>query len=384
MPNNAPPVSMPAGNSPPRIAIIGAGIAGAACAAGLARAGAAVTVFDKSRGVGGRMATRRVHWVDAEDAEHTAEFDHGAQQFDAQRPRFRAVVARAQAAGCAAPWRRSVYAAWPAATLRDGFVAVPNMPALCRHLLADTPLRAGQQVQRLHRDRQAWQLVLADGSHVGPFDHVMLALPPAQAALLLAGHHDEWADALAAVRMAPCWALMAVTDDVDWPWDAAEPERGPLALVTRNDRKPGRGATPGLATWVAHATPAWSAEHLEDDPVTVVQLLCAALKPLLPRATPAAAPPVWHHSSVHRWRYAAPLRAAPKEPEAWWDARLGLGACGDAFGLGTVEAAWCSGDELADTVAAWLEATSAGQAVGALRLSAPNAPAPTSLAQGVH
>ena len=374
----------PAGHGPPRIAVIGAGIAGASCAAGLVRAGAAVTVFDKSRDVGGRMATRRVYGVDADGAERSAQIDYGAPQFAAHRPRFIAAVRRAEATGCAAAWRQQVYAPWPAPALRDGFVAVPNMPALCRHVLADVPLRAGRAVQRLHRDALGWQLALVDGSSAGPFDQVMLALPPAQAALLLAGHQDEWADALAAVRMAPCWALMAVTDDVDWPWDAAEPERGPLALVSRNDRKPGRDGPLGLAAWTAHATPAWSAAHLEADCAAVTEALRAALASLLPTPLPGARPTTWHHASVHRWRYAVPMDAAQGGPEWWWDARLGLGVCGDAFGNGTVEAAWCSGDELADTVAAWLEARSAGRAVAALKPDTAHAPTPTRLAQGVH
>jgi renalase len=384
MSRTAPHLPSPDSTGWPRIAVIGAGIAGAACAGALARAGAAVTVFDKSRGVGGRMATRCVQWVDGDGAERSAQIDHGAAQFDAHRPRFRAAVKRAEAAGCVAAWRQHVYAAWPNSTRRDRFIPVPNMPALCRHLLADVPLRAGQAVQRLHRAAQGWLLALADGSSAGPFDQVMLAMPPAQAALLLAGHQDEWADALAAVRMAPCWTLMAVTDDVDWPWDAAEPERGPLALVLRNDRKPGRDALLGLASWTAHATPAWSAAHLEDDAAAVIEALRAALQSLLPRPLPGAPPVAWRHVSAHRWRYALPPPAAAGAPEWWWDASLGLGVCGDAFGTGTVEAAWCSGDELADNVAAWLEAGSAGRAVAALKLGTTHTPAPSPLAQGVH
>ena len=340
---------------PARIAVIGAGIAGAACAAGLVAGGADVMVFDKSRGVGGRMATRRARWVEADGSEHSAEFDHGAPQFSARGPRFRAVVARAEAAGCIAPWQQQVHAPCPAPKRQRRFVPTPNMPALCRHLLAGVPLRLGQQVQRLHRGADGWQLTLADGGNAGPFDQVMLAMPPAQAALLLAGHQDEWADALAAVPMAPCWTLMAVTDDVDWPWDAAVPERGPLARVTRNDRKPGRGALPGRATWVAHATPAWSAAHLEDDPTAVTDALRAALSKLLPTPLPGSVALAWHHTAVHRWRYSAPDPAVSLATDCGWDARLGLGVCGDSFGNGTVEAAWTSGDELADTVAAWLD-----------------------------
>ena len=334
------------------VAVIGAGMAGVACAAGLRAAGLEVTLFDKSRGAGGRMATRRARWAAADGREQAAEFDHGAQHFTARHPRFRAAVARAVAAGVVVPWRARQHAGFALGTDLPTFVPVPGMPALCRHLARDVPLRTEQQVQRLQRQADGWRLVMASGTSVGPFEHVMLALPAAQAAGLLAGHHDGWADTLAALPMHPCWTLMAATDEVDWPWDAAEPPKGPLAWVLRNDRKPGRSAPAGMATWVAHATPAWSADHLEAEPQAVAETLSAALAALVP-AAPALR---FHHAGVHRWRYAVPAERVAGTDDCWWDGALGLGVCGDAFGGGQVEAAWRSGDELADTVACALDA----------------------------
>ena len=85
-----------------RIAVVGAGIAGAACAASLQQAGVQVTLFDKSRGVGGRMSTRRAAWAGEGGNECTVEFDHGAQAITARQPRFRVLLARAEAAGMSA------------------------------------------------------------------------------------------------------------------------------------------------------------------------------------------------------------------------------------------------------------------------------------------
>lgn len=340
---------------PPTVAVVGAGIAGAACAAGLQQAGLTVTLFEKSRGAGGRLATRRAAWTGDDGIEHAVAFDHGAQAIAARQPRFRALLARAEAAGVVARWRAHVHAAWPAAAVRDVYVGTPGMPALVRHLARSVPVRLEQTVQRLHRTAQGWQLILAEGAVAGPYDQVVLALPPAQAAVLLAGHQDHWADALAAVPMTPCWMLMAVTDDVDWPWDATEPGRGPLAWVARNDRKPGRNAPHGVATWMAQATPAWSAAHLEADPAEVAQALRDALSALLPARPASGGPLRWHHASVHRWRYALPAAGTLDGRECWWDAECGLGVCGDCFSGGNVEAAWRSGDELADTIVAGLE-----------------------------
>ena len=351
------------GMEPPRIAVVGAGVAGAACAAGLLRAGFDVTVFDKSRSVGGRMATRRAQWTDVDGGAHSAEFDHGCPHFTATRPRFRGVVDRAEALGCVTRWRQHVYATFPEPRAREVIVPTPGMPAFSRHLLSGVPLRLGHAVSGLQRCPDGWLLHLADGSANGrtdgPFDHVLLAIPAAQAAMLLNGHETAWADALEAVHMAPCWTLMAVTDELDWPWDAAELERGPLARVSRNDRVPGRRAADGLVPWVAHATPAWSLAHLEDDPAQVTESLCAALG----KSIAGARAPRWHHAGVHRWRYAQLAQRAPGGLDCWWNSDLGLGVCGDSFGdsfgNGSVEAAWCSGDELADAVAASFDAAPA-------------------------
>ncbi len=338
---------------PQRAAVIGAGIAGAACAVSLQRAGMQVTVFDKSRGVGGRMSTRRASWTDVSGAEQTSEFDHGTQHFAAKHPRFLSVLKRAISVGCVAEWQPQVHAVWPGATAINSFVAVPHMPALTRHLLAGLPMHMGEQVQRLQRTADGWHLVVQGGETVGPFDHVMLALPPAQAAVLLAGHHDDWANNLTAVPMQACWTLMAITQDLDWPWDACEPANGPLAWVARNDRKPGREVPLGHASWVAHASADWSVAHLEDDSSAVLQALKAALARELPGCEKSGAQINWLHSSAHRWRYAQPTLLS--RDECWWDATQNLGVCGDFMGAGNVEAAWRSGDELADTIAALMD-----------------------------
>ncbi len=343
---------------PVRVAVIGSGLAGAACAAGLSRGEAQVTLFEKSRNVGGRMATRRAGWVDAEGAEQSVTFDHGALCFEPLRPRFKAVVARATAAGSVGRWRPRVHAAWPVEA-GPCAVATPHMPALCSHLLAGITVHLNRTVQRLQRAADGRWHVAADGAPLaGPFDHVALAMPPAQAAVLLAGHQDVWADALMARRMEACWTLMAVTDEIDWPWDAAEPDRGPLAWVLRNDRVPGRTAPAGLAVWTAHATAEWSAAHLEDEPQAVSDELQSALRAQFPGARKGNSPVRFHHANVHRWRYAAPAVGCDDSFDSddfWWDETLGLGVCGDFLAGGGVEAAWHSGDELADRMAVSFE-----------------------------
>ncbi len=338
---------VPPGTEPLRVAVIGAGLAGAACAAKLLRAGIDVTVFDKSRGVGGRMATRRVEWTDTSGASRSAAFDHGCGGFAATGARFRAVVDDAVARGAAVRTRPWLYARFPAAGRHDLVVGSPDMPAFCRHLLHGVPLRLGDAVTRLVRDASGWRLHFAERPADGPFDRVVIAIPSVQAAALLRGHRDDWADMLTVERMAPCWTLLAVTDDVDWPWDIAELERGELAVIARADRTSGRARADGAACWVAHSNAAWSREHLEDDPATVRELLCAALG----RGLAGGAPPRLHHAAVHRWRFARCTEPVVANIDARFCAVTGVGICGDAFGDG-VEAAWTSGDDLAGRITA--------------------------------
>lgn len=89
------------------IAIIGAGMAGLTCGQRLFANGHKVQLFDKGRGPGGRISSRRVD-VDGE----TLHFDHGAQYFTARDERFVRQVEDWEADGIVARWPMSKDDAW--------------------------------------------------------------------------------------------------------------------------------------------------------------------------------------------------------------------------------------------------------------------------------
>ena len=131
----------------------------------------------------------------------------------------------------------------------------------------------------------------------------------------------------------------------DLPWDTMRPEQGPLAWIMRNDARPGRQAAPDEVHWVAHARAGWSRQHLEQPLQCVQAQLQTALQAEL------GEPADWLHAVVHRWRYAMPLATgAALATPFWWDARLGLGVCGDFLGGNGVEGAWRSAQALAAAV----------------------------------
>lgn len=300
------------------VAIIGAGMAGLACARHLAQAGIAPVIFDKGRGIGGRLATRRADGL---------QFDHGAQYVNAHTPGFAALLDELTASGAAAPWTDG--------TGRSHTVGTPGMAALAKAMSAHLTIHQNAQVSAVTRTTNGWALRIGDADHHAA--RVVITAPAPQVAPLLGPDHPL-VQATSAVRLAPCLTLMAAI-------------RGPAPFVTRNapeddlswiaqdSSKPGRPTGDAIA-WVAQASPDFSAQHLEKDPAAIAALML----PLLCDAIGASLDAVTH-AAAHRWRYARvtaplgqPFIAAP-------DATLYLG--GDWCLGPRVEAAWTSGTAIA-------------------------------------
>ena len=307
--------------------IIGAGMAGLACATRLARNGARVTVLDKGRGPGGRMAARRV-----EIAGETVSFDHGAQYFTARDPAFREAVAQWEQAGVAA--------LWPAAG-DDAWVGVPGMNAPIRAMASALDVRWGVRAERLVREGGCWRVEAGEQSYSATI--VLVAVPAEQAAVLLAEIAPDLAALAAGVQSAPCWALMAAFEaPLQFAADCFRSDTAPASWAARNSAKPGRA---GAEAWVIHASPARSRELVESPKEDVAQTLLADFF-----AATGIAPVAPLHLDAHRWLYALPQ--ARKGEGARFDAALGLGIAGDWLHSPRVEGAFLSGRALAELVLA--------------------------------
>lgn len=303
-----------------RIAIVGAGIAGLACADGLSAGGHEVALFDKGRGPGGRMSTRRVQTPLGE-----ASFDHGAQYFTARDPQFAGRVAAWADAGVVAPW--------PAAS-PDAWVGSPSMNAPVRAMAARHNVRWNAQVRALERG-ETWRLTGAAMDESG-FDAVVLAVPAEQVAPLAGRLDPVLAAEAAGTRSEPCWTMMAAFAERLVGSEDVIRDRGAIAWAARNSSKPMRT---GPESWVVQASPDWSRDHLEDDRAEVqaelVNELSRAIGCALP--TPIAL-------DAHRWRYA---RSGCQGAGYLWNACLKIGACGDWLIGPRVEDAWTSGSKFA-------------------------------------
>ncbi len=325
----------------PRTIVVGAGVAGALLARTLADHGEPVIAFDKGRGPGGRLSTRRGDG---------GSWDHGAPAFVADDPHLARHVASWAQDGVverfAGPFLSATRGAdgWtlsPREVRGAAWVGVPGMNAVVRHLLDAVDARFCVEVAGLRRvgagPGAAWEVTDAAGEVVGVAERVAVCAPAPQAAALLRSAEGATAGALVAaldaVRMAPEWVVLASFAPAV-PVDAGHVrvEGGALAALTRSRR--GGGAD----RWVLRATPAWSAQHLEATREEVAAALVAEACAVL-----GAAPPI--SAVAHRWRFSRV--EAPVGQPCGWSPEDGLGAAGDAWLGDKVVHAWRSGAALA-------------------------------------
>lgn len=305
---------------PMRIAIIGAGMAGLSCADALVSGGHKVKLFDKARGPGGRMSTRRIATPLGE-----ASFDHGTQYFTARDPGFKKQVADWFARGLAQRW--------PAAG-RDAWIGVPGMSAVIGDMVHRHDTHHGRFVQGVARAERGWRIV---GEHIELeyFDAVLLAVPAEQAATLLGPIDLGMARQALLARSQPCWTAMFAFHSPLATDTLILRNRGLIGWAARNSAKPGRV---GPEAWVVQATGSWSLDHMAAEPARIEARMLAALGEALEieMGHPIA-------SAAHRWRYAM---SAGSDEGALWNPALRIGACGDWLLGPRVECAWLSGRAL--------------------------------------
>lgn len=294
-------------------------MAGLACARRLQDEGFQPVVFDKGRGVGGRLATRRT--------DSGLSFDHGAQYVTAKSKGFRALLHTLEHEGFAATWDTD-----------DGgrIVGQPGMTGIAKGMAEGLDIRLGTRVTAIEETDHGWRLqagIQTDHAH-----HLIMTAPPVQTADLLAPEHVLSRE-IAAVQIAPCWTLMAAFPaDQPRPFKNRRDANASLEWIAQNNTKPGRASA---VCWVAQASPQWSTAHLEKHPDEIgpqmLALLCERLG-----TDPAAA----IHVAAHRWRYARVTSALGRPFLRNTNGTLYLGGdwCLDA----RVEAAWISGTAIAD------------------------------------
>ena len=315
----------------PSIGIIGSGISGLTCARHLTAEGWQPTVYEKSRGPGGRTSTRR---------QFDTRFDHGAQYFTARSTGFRNRLTQWTKDGITAIWQGRFGTADNGEFVADTqtgtrWVGTPGMNAIARHLGREIDCRWNHEVTQIQRVDGRWRVDFAEPGVTRWHDWLVLSCPGPQARRLVPAESRVHRPATT-LEYAPCWAIMLVpTHPLDLPFDGIRFAQGPLAWAARENSKPMRSTS---ERWVLHASAAWSRRNINATPKEVIDAAIATLGRWSPVQIDQA--------SAHRWLYA---RCTPQSGEAAiWDAQNQLGLCGDGLVGPRVEDAWTSGTKMAE------------------------------------
>jgi predicted NAD/FAD-dependent oxidoreductase len=343
------------------VAIVGAGIAGLVAARELVSAGCGVVVLEKSRGVGGRMATRRVG---------QAVCDHGAQFFTVRGRAFGSIVGDAHDAGAVRQWCDGFSRATangsgmlPPGDGHPRWRGTAGMTDLPKHLAsaldaARVSIRCNTKVASVGTKDGRVRLVLEDGAAIDAAGAILSAPVPQSLELMAAGGmmapvaaaiDEQTLRKLSAIDYDPCFALMLVLarpSRVPPPggiqFEAEGPANGPIAWIADNHQKR-ISAVPALTI---HATAAFSRQHYDSPPDDVAALLVAAAAPWLDGPPETAIV----ERSLQRWKFSHPI-VLVSEPMVAASTSPPVVLCGDAFAGPRVEGAASSG--LA--AARWLE-----------------------------
>lgn len=329
-----------------RVAVIGAGLAGLVAARELTNAGVSVDVFDKGRFSGGRLASR---------TRNADQFDYGAQYFTVKDKRFADAIEPWLEAGLVAPWPARIVdidglAIQEHPSEHARYVGVPNMRSFVDALAEQLPsLQLSRRVSSIaHLTDSLLELGFEDGGSAGPYDMVILNMPPLQCEPFLSALNSPHTELVRAVEMTPCWALMlSFSEPLDVSFDAAFVSAAPsvCSWIARDSSKPGR---PAGERWVIHGSAEWSQAHIEDDAASVEAALTEAFEQCVGQSAgwrstnrSSAMPARVTFSKAHRWRYA--IASNPLGQGVLIDEPNKIAICGDWLVQNRVEGAFLSG-----------------------------------------
>jgi len=331
------------------IAVIGAGVAGLTCAQQLHQAGYRVVVIEKSRGMGGRLATRRLQGTHA---------DHGVCYLKPKDDRFKALITTLLDRSILQPWTDTIYEldaegqliAPPEANRGSRYASPTGISTIAKFLSTGLAIHLNQRVEAIRPIHQGWELqVELDGTRSGiTAAAIISAIPAPQAVALLESipEGEEVLTRLRSIQFSACISAIAVYSPQDLsaiPWKGVtsihDPKIGWVGLDSSKQNSPSQPVV------VVQSTAAFANRHLETTdlhPIGQALLNRAAqfLEPWL--ATPEVL-------QVHRWRYAFPINPLT-EPFLSANTTSPLLFTGDWCGGNRVESAFLAGSSTAKQI----------------------------------
>lgn len=310
-----------------KVAVIGAGMSGLSVAHFL-KVKAEVTLFEKSKGVSGRIATRN---------SDPYFFDHGAQYFTARTEPFRTFIAPLVQNGQVVRWdaryvkfdRNQVVERKNWKELEPRYVGVPTMNTLGKTLSMGLMVTTETKIIKLIKTNQ-WYLEDDRGNRHGPYNWVVCTIPSPQARLLIPPTFKHY-QMLQSIKMRACFSLMlGFKMPLSLAFEAAHVTHADLSWIAVNSHKPGRSSD---YTLLVHSTEDYAETHFNDDCSKIIDEMTTQTSYIIGCDVTTA-----NFKTLHAWRYANNARR--EQSPILMDPESNLAACGDWCLGGRVEGAF--------------------------------------------
>lgn len=306
--------------------IIGAGISGIAAACNMRSRGMTVAILEKGRGVGGRMATRRMNG---------AILDHGAQFFTSREGYFANELTGLIDMEAAISWHDNGYG-----VMR--YRGIPGMTGIAKHLAQEVDIRKQHLVTHVSWERDHWMVQCDNGSELAARTVLSTAPMPQAIALINSSQLNvdpSQLEDLVRISYKPTIALLAVlksSSTMQSPGILQFDEHPVLSTITDNQVK-GISDVPAITL---HSSHVFAEEHLETMTDATAEAMLSAASEYIQFEVDE-----W---KLHRWRYAQCVNRHPDNYARLKDYPLWF--AGDGFGNSRLEQAADSGIEAAESI----------------------------------
>ncbi|MEY8701785.1 NAD(P)/FAD-dependent oxidoreductase [Francisella philomiragia] len=321
-----------------KVAIIGAGLAGLT-AANILKDCAQITIFEKSRGVSGRMSTRYA------DPYY---FDHGAQYFTAKSPEFKEFLKPMIDQGIIKNWQANFVEIKNSEIINKKswdneykhYVGSPRMNAIAQYLAEDLDISLNTRVSSIIKEDKFWIVKDDNNQFLGRFDWIIFAIPSDQLKDLLP-QNTLFYNHISSIKMDSCFSLMLGYDrEISLDFDAALVHDEIISWISVNSSKPERNTSSCL---VIHSANKWANQYIDYDREQILETIFERAKEIL--AVDLNKP---EYKTLHTWRYANIVKQ--NTPSYFIDANQNISACGDWCIKGRVESAFTSASILANQI----------------------------------
>jgi renalase len=317
-----------------KIAIIGAGLSGITLATQLKHI-AEITVFEKAKGVGGRMST---HYFEG------YEFDHGAQFFTARSPEFKKLLIELQEEEIVRPWKarfveindRVISNSRTWSQDNPHYVGVPRMNSIVKYMAQDINIKLNTHIKYIKKSKNTWTLKTINDDVFDNFDWIISTAPAKQSLEILPNIFNK-IESLKNISMKGCYSLMlGLKEPLEIAWDAALVKKSIISWISVNSSKPSRKNDCSVVVITSNK---WADDNITKDNQFVIDCVSKEATEIIGQSLKY---PIY--TKLQRWLYANVAQNSATELLIDFDNKIA--SCGDWSIGGRVENAFLSASRL--------------------------------------